>query len=142
MRLIKLLQQAYAIEIGAYEAYEGHWRSLKLPQERSQIQAIQLEELEHRENLDRMLKELKAEPNRAYNFMLLVIGKTISFGCKIMGYRLAMWGAGIMEKLGGFTYKQLAREARDEGYPWMACDLDDMQAAEERHEKFFKEKLG
>lgn len=88
-----------------------------------------------------MLKELGAKPNPILNVILWLIGRTIAIGCSFMGYRMAMWGAGIMEKLGGFTYKQLAREARDQGYPWMGCDLDDMQAAEERHEKFFKEVL-
>jgi len=141
MKLIRLLQQAYAIEIGAFEAYEGHWRSLKTPQERGLIQAIQLEEVEHRENVERMLKELGAKPNRFYNAILYVIGKSISIGCRFMGYRLAMWGAGIMEKLGGACYKRIAREARDEGYPAMAVDLDEMQAAEERHETFFKDVL-
>lgn len=140
-KLIKLLQQAYAIEIGAFEAYEGHWRSLYHPQERGLIQTIQLEEKEHQEHLLEMLDHLGAEPSRFYNAILYYIGKTISFGCRFMGYRLAMWGAGVMEKMGGFCYKRLSRVAKEHGFEEMAETLREMQLAEERHEKFFEDVL-
>lgn len=136
-----MLQQAYAIEIGAIEAYEGHWRSLPTPQERGEIQAIQLEEMEHREAVSTMLTELGAKPNLFYNKILWLIGRTISIGCKVMGYRMAMWGAGIMEKFGTLCYKTIAKEAKKQGLMAMASDLESMQAAEDRHEKFFKSKL-
>lgn len=139
-KLTRLLRQAHAIEIGAYNAYEGHWRNIKPIDrwERGRVKIIQVEELLHKEMLERMLKEVGGKPSRAQDALLWIIGKSISTACYVMGYKAAMWGAKIMEKMGGLCYKQLAKVARDEGYPAMAVDLDYMQRAEEEHEEFFK----
>ena len=139
-KLAKLLRQAHAIEIGAYNAYEGHWRNIKPIDryERGRVKWIQVEELLHKEMLERMLREVNSKPSWAQDALLWIIGKSISAACYVMGYKAAMWGAKIMEKMGGLCYKQLAATARDEGYPAMGVDLDDMQKAEEEHEEFFK----
>lgn len=141
MKLIKLLQQAYAIEIGAYQAYEGHWRSLKDEKEQWEIRSIQGEELWHKEEVGRMLSELKAKPNVILNAILWLIGKSISLACYVVGYKAAMCGAGLMEKLGALCYKRIAAEARAKGHRTMALELEDMQVAEEKHQKYFLGRL-
>lgn len=143
MKLIYLLRCAYAIEIGAYNAYEGHWRSITgNVYEREHIKAIQQDEKWHKEEVGRMLGELNSRPSIILNSLLWVIGKSISLACYIMGHKMAMWGAGVMEKLGIFSYKYIAAEARLKGHRTMASDLEDMQEAEERHQEFFKSRLG
>lgn len=141
MKLVIMLQQAYAIEIGAFNAYEGHWRSVSSSYERAQIQEIQKEELEHKLAVGQMLAELKAKPSIILNVILWLIGKSISLACYVMGRKAAMWGAGVMEKLGTLCYKRIAAEAKLKGHRAMAHDLEDMQEAEERHDKFFQSRL-
>ncbi len=135
MKLIRMLQRAHAIEIGAYHAYEGHWRSLPDGStEQTLVKRIQQDEVEHRDELIEMLTELEARPNFFYDSLLWLIGKSISLACHVMGYKAAMWGAKIMEIGGAIVYKSLAQEARDEGYPHFGVTLDYMQKSEERHE--------
>lgn len=137
MKLTRLLRRAYAIEIGAYHAYEGHWRSLpKDSVAQNTIKAIQCDEVIHRELILRMLKELESKPSPILNAVLWVIGKSISAACHVLGYKAAMWGAKIMEVMGAGLYRKLARIARDEGHPAMGVELDFMQRSEEDHERY------
>jgi rubrerythrin len=140
-KLVRLLRQAHAVETGAYNAYEGHWRSLKNKEEREKVESIQKEEWFHRQTVGWMLIGLKSEPSEFLETILYLIGKTISLACYVMGYRAAMWGAKIMEVMGKNIYKNLAQVARDEGYPALAVELDFMQKGEEEHEKYFKSRL-
>lgn len=140
-KLVRLLKQAHAVETGAYNAYEGHWRSLKKESERNKVQEIQKDEWFHRQSVGWMLIELKSEPSEFLETVMYLVGKTISIACYVMGYRAAMWGAKIMEVMGKNIYKKLAQIARDEGYPAMGVELDLMQKAEESHEEYFKSRL-
>lgn len=140
-KTIKLLKRAHAIETGAFEAYEGHANSVKDPQEKYKIQEIQKDEWFHRQAIEWFLIDLKSEPNPFLDFVLYLIGRSISLSCYVMGRKAAMWGAKIMESLGSNIYKELAKVARNEGYPAMAVELDHMQKTEEEHERFFKSKL-
>lgn len=139
-KLIRLLRRAHAIEVGAYHAYEGHWRSVKPVSDpvRGKIKDIQIDELIHRENLFRMLSELNSKPSRAQDLILLLVGKLVSASCRILPRRLAAYGAYVMEILGDVCYAQLAQVARDEGYPAMAVELDYMQRTEQEHKSFMK----
>ncbi len=143
MRLIRLLKQAHAIEIGAYQAYEGHWRNIKPIDrfERGKVKWIQVDELLHKETLEKMLKELDSKPSLILDAILWCIGKSISIGCYVMGYRMAMWGAKIMEVMGSNCYWTLAREAYNSGYPHMHTELCKMARQEEEHEQFFEKCL-
>ena len=141
-RLIKLLKQAHAIEIGAFHAYSGHWRSLPVGSiERVQVHLIQFDELAHKLKLEVMLESLDAQPSRFQDAILWCIGKTISVGCHIFGYKAAMWGAKIMEIMGSNVYFNLAREAARVGDREMSNYLYDMGVQEEEHEEFFKKCL-
>lgn len=139
-KLIRLLKQAHAIEVGAYHAYEGHWRSLanKHLDDALQVVKIQSEEQMHRLTLERHLRILKSKPNKALDAIFWCVGKTISASCYVIGYRAGMWGAKIMERLGASCYDTLAEEAWMGGHLTMRYELEEMQRAEERHELFFK----
>ena len=137
-KLIRLLQQAHAIEIGAYHAYEGHWRSSKNTKESNQIQSIQIDELVHRHKVRFMLEQLNAQRNPILDALFWVIGKTISASCYVIGYKAAMWGAGLMERLGSVCYYRIAREVKGLTNMRMYVTLLDMAIQEEEHEEFFK----
>lgn len=137
-KLIRLLKQAHAIEIGAYNAYEGHYKSVKDPDKSIEIRLIRLEEAVHQMNIKSMLSHLGSKPSRFLDGVLWCIGKTISAGCYIFGYRLAMRGALIMEILGSGVYYRLARAAVDANKHEMALKLIEMAQQEERHEEFFE----
>ena len=141
-KLIYMLQQAHAIEIGAYEAYYGHANASKDPEAKRRIKEIQQDELDHKLNVGFMLHELGGKNNEVMDSLLYFIGRSISLICYIMVKRAANWGAKIMEVMGADEYRKLAFEARAQGYYKMALTLDDMQKAEKDHEEFFKWSLG
>lgn len=141
-RLIRLLQLAHAIEIGAYNAYEGHWNSIPANEvERIKIWVIQCEEYLHREELKKMLRKLDAKPSKILDAILWVIGKSISVSCYVMPRKMAMWGAEIMEIMGSGIYYRVAEAALDEDQLKMCHDLVKMGRQEERHEQFFRKYL-
>lgn len=139
MNFAFLLKRAYAIEIGAYNAYVGHARSFpRGSAEREKIREIQWQELEHKDSLGKMLTELGEKPNPALNFLFLLIGKSVSFACEYMPEELAAWGAKMMEKMGSATYWELAREATNSGHQQFHAKLCAMARQEQAHEEFFK----
>jgi len=103
-KLVRLLKLAHSIEIGAYHAYEGHWRNTKDPTTRKRLQEIQEEENFHRQQVRFMLSEVKSSPNFFLDFSMYLVGKSVSVSCYVMGYKAAMWGAKIFEILGPIFY--------------------------------------
>jgi demethoxyubiquinone hydroxylase (CLK1/Coq7/Cat5 family) len=141
-RLIRKLKIAHAIEIGAFYAYEGHASSIKNnPTVKQKIIDIQDDEVVHMNDIESMLYQLGSKPSPILDALLWAIGSVISLSCHVMGYRMAMWGAGVMEKMGGVVYKDLAKVAEEAGWDSMGAALCIMQDAEEDHERFFKEIL-
>lgn len=141
-KLTRLLRRAHAIEIGAFYAYDGHWKSLPdSDPAKHRIYEIQFEELLHRLTVLNMLRRLDAKPSPTQDFILWCIGKTISFSCYLMGRRAAMWGARIMEVMGKNIYVDIAEEALDQGRNVMAYQLGEMAMAEMRHQRFFEKVL-
>lgn len=138
-KFIKLLKRAHAIEIGAYHAYEGHWRSLPNDSvSQNTIKAIQTDELNHKKAVAQMLKDLNAKSSPLLDTILWLIGKSISIACHFMGFRMAMWGAKIMEIMGANIYRKLVQIAVKERQYTMALGLSYMQRAEEDHERYIK----
>jgi rubrerythrin len=137
IKLLLMLQWAHAVEVGAYEAYEGHWRSLPdgTTGQRT-IKAIQIDELRHKEAIEHILESFGSKPNALFDGLVWCVGKTISISCRFMGHRMAMWGAKVMEVMGANLYKKIAKLARNQGYYTMAVNLDWMQNAEEDHQRF------
>lgn len=135
-KLIFLLKYAHAVEIGAYNAYEGHWRSLpngSIAQDT--IKAIQIDEKNHQQALEGFLQAFNSKPSPILDGILWCIGKSISMACHFMGYNAAMLGAKIMEKLGSAIYFNLAREAASFDSV-LSNTLYTMGTVEEDHERF------
>lgn len=133
------LQFAHAAEIAAFYAYDGHWRSVSNPDQQDQIRKIQKEEAEHVRTIKAMLIQLKSEPNKKYDRIGIFVGKCIWHACFIFGWKSAMVIAGLMEKIGTRSYRDIAELADKEGQPEMSAKLLEMAKNEEEHEKYFNE---
>jgi demethoxyubiquinone hydroxylase (CLK1/Coq7/Cat5 family) len=138
-KLISLLKRAHAIEIGAYHAYEGHWRSLPTGSvAQDTIKAIQIDEKNHREDLVKILAGFGYRSNPVYDAVLWCIGKSISIACYVMGYKAAMLGAKVMETMGSAIYFDISREAAKLGMRDLSNTLYVMGTNEETHEDAIK----
>lgn len=138
-KLIRQLKFAHAAEIAAYHAYEGHWRSVSNTAEQKYIQDIQLDELKHIYTLERMLEGLHVKPSPKLDWCGKAVGELIGFACFYTGWRLPMWVAGIMEKIGTASYKDIALEAADQERYVMAQALMEMAKVEWEHEQYFEQ---
>lgn len=84
--LIDLLQRAYSAEKAAAFAYQGHGGSVKDKTERSAIQQIEVDEWNHRKEVLEIMKQYDIPVSTYYEMRFHIIGKTISFGCYIIGW--------------------------------------------------------
>jgi hypothetical protein len=139
-KLIHLLQCAHAGELAAYYAYQGHALSLKDQKEREEVSRIQYEEWEHRQCLAKFLLELNAKPQPIREFIFMLIGKTISFLCRIGGWFIPMYGAGKLESGNIEEYVVAAKWAHYSDHPHFIEPLLEMAEVEWDHELYFRQK--
>src|SRR5262245_8650688 len=92
---IFLLQFCYALEIGAYLAYTGHY-DVTLDNE---VKRIAKEELRHMVYLKWMLINEGTKPDPLLNVMFLLIGYTIKYLCHVFPVSMLDSVACSMEKL-------------------------------------------
>ena len=137
-KLIRQLKFAHAAEIAAYHAYEGHWRSVSNQAEQDYIKTIQLDELKHIFTIEKMLEGIHAKPSPLLDKAGKIVGELIGFACYYSGWRLPMWVAGVMEKIGTRSYREIALEAAEQGRYLMAGCLMEMAKVEEEHEQYFE----
>ena len=138
--LVRLLQLAFSGERGAALGYRGHAASLRDPLERAHVQAIRLEELDHRQRVGRILAALHAHPSRVLELRTLCLGAIIAAFCQIGGWFLPMYGAGWIERRNIADYERAARLALHSGELRHANELVDLAEAEWEHERYFREK--
>lgn len=139
--LVSLLQGAHAGELGAARAYAGHWRSLRKLDEIAEIRRIELDELDHRARVGDMLRALDAEPEPWRERLMLVVGTTISWLCRVGGWLIPMYGAGRLERGNVREYEDAARFAVLSGYPRFVPELLHMAEVEWDHERYFRSKV-
>lgn len=139
--LIALLQLAHSGELAASLAYDGHWRSVRDPDERREIHKIEQEELEHRAAVRRMLDELGAVPDRARERRMRLVGATIGLLCRIGGWFIPMYGAGRLESGNVSEYERAARLALGAGRHHYVEPLLVMAEVEWDHENYFRAKV-
>lgn len=137
-KLIRELKFAHAAEIAAHHAYEGHWRSVSDREEQEYIQKISLDELRHIHTLETILRHFGAKPNKFLDSCGYVVGEVVGLMCFVTGWRLPMWVAGVMEKIGKSSYKKIALHAADLGMKVLTSVLIDMAKNEDEHEAYFK----
>ncbi len=139
--LIHVLHMAYSGEKAAAYAYNAHWKSLKKPDERVNIQRIEQEELDHREIVGKMLAFLSAKPQLWRELMMAVIGRTVGTACFLIGWFLPMYFAGRLESANIKEYAVAADHAEVLGLSDFATELRRLSAVESAHELFFLEKV-
>jgi demethoxyubiquinone hydroxylase (CLK1/Coq7/Cat5 family) len=136
-QLVRLLRLAYSGELAAAYAYSGHWRSLRDPQERAQVQKIEREEWEHRATVGEMLKALNEKPQAWRELMMATIGRSVALACFLIGYFLPMYFAGKLEHANVMEYEGAAEHAKHLGLERFIPELHRMSATEREHEVFF-----
>lgn len=137
-KLIRQLRFAHAAEIAAYHAYEGHWRSVTNEAEQKHIQSIALDEKKHIHDLEKMLDSFGYCPDAFLDKCGKVVGELIGLACFYSGWRLPMLVAGVMEKIGTSSYKDIAIEAAEQGRYAMASKLMQMAKVEQEHDEYFE----
>lgn len=138
--LVRTLQGAYSGELAAAAAYNGHWRSVRDPEERARIRQIELEELDHRALDGELLAVLGEGPNPDWERSKTRIGKVLSALCFVSGWFAPMYGAGRLESRNIGEYEDAARYAESCGHPEMVECLLHMAEVEWDHELYFREK--
>lgn len=138
--LIALLQKAYSGELAAAHAYAGHRDSVRDPKEKAEIEAIRLQELDHRKRVGAMLAELGGAPSPMRERVFALIGRAISLLCHLGGWFVPMYGAGKLERSNIVEYEHAARYARDAGVGHFVEDLLEMAEIEWDHELYFRTK--
>jgi hypothetical protein len=136
--LVRQLQLAHAGEAGAAIAYESHARLARTRAERDEILKIREEELDHRVRVGGMLSDLLEQPDPAAERIMTRIGRAIAAFCRIGGWFLPMYGAGLLERRNIVEYENAARAAALSGHPEFVDDLLDMAEVEWDHERFFR----
>lgn len=136
--LVDLLRRAYSGELAAALAYRGHARSVRDPDERRQLRAIEAEERAHRLRVGAMLRDLGEEPSALREHLFLVMGHVIAALCHVTGWLAPMLGAGWLERGNIHEYERAARAAWNSGNPQLVEDLLEMAAVEHDHEGYFR----
>ena len=140
-RFIGILQQAYSGELAAAHAYRGHWRSVRDPEERRQIQKIEEEELHHRHLVGEMLRELGARPSARREARAAMVGRALSLLCHVSGWFAPMYAAGRLESRNIREYEEAARRACACGREDLLPRLLAMAEVEWEHERYFRSKV-
>jgi rubrerythrin len=139
--LVRLLQLAYSGEMAAAFAYRGHWRSVRDPNERAQIQKIEAEEWHHRNLVGEMLHKLGAQPSAGREARARIVGRTLGALCHVAGWFAPMYGAGAIERRNIVEYEDAAAFAVGSGHTEFLDCLRQMADVERDHERYFRSRL-
>lgn len=140
-KLVRQLQGAYSGELAAGFAYRGHARSLPPGPDRDRIIEIEAEEWHHRRMVLALLKELGERPSRAREVVFWWIGKAIGLFCRVGGWFVPMYGAGMLERSNIVEYEEAAVYAAECGRTGMIDCILTMAEVEWEHERFFRERI-
>ena len=125
---LTLLKLSYAIEIGAYLAYIGHYKRSN----DFRVKCIALEELRHMIMIRDILQDHNTTPSKFFNSVFFVIGMIIKHLCRITPKRLLNLVAGVLEIFNVVNYNYLGRKFPDHYY-----EFTEMAECEYEHEVYF-----
>lgn len=137
-KLIRMLQDAHAGELGAFHAYAGHIRATKNVAERNRLIQIQAEELRHINDCKRLLNHYGYPTNELKDSIMKFVGQTLGLLCFISGRKLAAWGAGVIEKIGMVNYQKMVDISQKLGNKRLVDIFTNMRDTETVHEIYFK----
>lgn len=120
-----LLKFCYAVEIGAYLAYVGHYKASK----DSVIKSIKRDELVHMVNIRKVLVCYSHAPNLVFNLAFFMIGSIIKVLCSVTPLVLLDGVAQIMEVFNIISYDLMAKL-----FPEHKEIFNDMEESEREHE--------
>jgi hypothetical protein len=127
---IKLLflKFCYAVEIGAYLAYVGHYKrsSDKV------VKTIMREELIHMVHIKRILAFYNNKPNILFNLVFLLIGHCVRLTCQVTPLVILDGVAQIMEVFNIISYDILSKS-----FTQFSGVLSKMSDQELQHERYF-----
>ncbi|HLG42562.1 MAG TPA: ferritin-like domain-containing protein [Planctomycetota bacterium] len=136
--LIELLRSAYSGELAAALAYRGHARSLADVGERERVRQIEKDEWHHRRIAGQMLHDLGEAPRPAREWQAGILGRSLGALCRVAGWFLPMYAAGLLEGLNVREYEEAAKLAEATGRRGWVDRLRDMARVESEHEAYFK----
>ncbi len=139
--LIDLLQRAYSAEKAAAFAYQGHAGSVKDKTEKSAIQQIEVDEWNHRKEVLNIMKQYDIPVSTYYEIRFHIIGKTISFGCYIIGWFMPFYFAGSLESGNVCEYFRMKHFFNELGIKDHDEVLYEMGMKEKEHEVYFLSKI-
>ncbi len=140
-QLIWILQNAHAGELAAAFAYQGHRWSLRRPDEKAELLAIEQAEWLHRAHVAVLLAELKAKPRWRREALMGSIGRVMGLGCFLSGWTAPMYMAGRLEAMNVGEYDRARQLAEMLGLEHFIERLEAMRVEEDRHERYFGEKV-
>ena len=123
------LKLAYAIEIGAYLAYVGHYAKSN----DTKVLAIAKEELRHMVTIKIILNCYNKKPNHLFNLLFFCMGTLIRYSCGLFPKRLLDKVASLLEVLNVMNYNYMAKL-----FPVFRQDFISMEKAEVRHKEYFR----
>lgn len=124
-----LLKFNYGVEIGAYLAYAGHYDATH----DLNILHIMDDELTHRAELYRILRDHGEEPSNIINGFFTIVGKVIRRCCHYSPNFMLNFVASSMEIFAVVSYRKLSQL-----YPKYEMVLLSMAETEETHRQYFK----
>jgi len=136
--LVGLLRAAYSGELAAALAYRGHARALADVGERERVRQIERDEWQHRSVVGGMLKELGEAPGRGREWRARVLGKGFGALCRLVGWFLPMYVAGLLEGRNVREYEGAAGLAEGAGRHAWVGPLRVLARVESDHEAFFR----
>jgi len=139
--LVRLLQLAYSGEQAAAYAYRGHWKSVSDPADAERIRQIEAEEWHHRDLVGGLLRELGAAPDPLRERRSAVVGRVLGVLCRVSGWFLPMYGAGMLERRNIVEYEDAARQAVACGRAHLLDCLLAMAEVEWEHEAYFRSRV-
>ena len=139
--LIDLLQRAYSAEKAAAFAYQGHAGSVKDKTEKAAIKQIEMDEWKHRAEVLEIMKQYDIPVSKYYEIRFHIIGKTISFGCYIIGWFMPFYFAGSLESGNVCEYFRMKQFFNNLGITQHDNVLYEMGIKEKEHEVYFLSKI-
>lgn len=138
-RLVKSLRKAYSAERAAAFAYVGHASSLRDRQEKAEVQQIERDEWEHRENVLQMMKDHDIPVSKYYEYKYYIIGKIIGWSCFVIGRFMPYFFAGRLESGNVCEYFVMIKYFHSLGITKYDEVLFEMGIKEKEHEVYFLE---
>lgn len=123
-----VLKYMAAVEIGAYLAYMGHYRRTK----DENILLIAFDELEHLNELYRILKSQNSDKSHVLNSIMEFIGTTTGKLCQVCPIWSLNWVASLLEKINVLNYGTVAKL-----YPTEKKTFLRLLEAEREHDRYF-----